>query len=161
MSIIEFLQISTKWLAWLGLALSAITLIAFLIKWGIRFRLVGTTIFTFLLCGSCFAFLKSYTPPKVVEGAKYAPIVFDNGKDLVIAKASKDFSIESIRPTLQQLAGNIKGGERNGAIVHIRLRQIVPVSKGISKPVILGEVIKDQEKETYIDLESNQLKNET
>ena len=48
----------------------------------------------------------------VIEGAKYAPVVFDNGKDLVVIQASDDFPQEAINPTLQQVAGNLKGSGR-------------------------------------------------
>lgn len=63
MSIPELIETATGWLAWSGLALSLMTLIAFLVRWGQRFRLVGVTSFTLLLLASCWAFGVSYTPP--------------------------------------------------------------------------------------------------
>ncbi len=42
-----------------------------------------------------------------------------------------------------QIAGNLKGGGRNGAQVKVRLRKIESAGDGISKPIILGEVIND------------------
>ena len=143
MSLPDFLIEATKWLTWLATGLGLLTIIAFIINWGIKFRLVGASIFTFLLCGSCLAFAKSYEPPYLVEGAIYAPVVYDNGSDLVVAQANEDFPLEAIEPSLMQIAGNLKGGGRNGAKVHIRLRKLEPLSNEITKPVILGEVIKD------------------
>ena len=140
MSLLELLESSSKWFAWAGLGFAAITLISFIINWGAKFRLVGATVFTLLLSASSWAFSASYTPPFVVEGAKYAPVVYDNGNDLVIAQASKDFPDEAIQPTLEQIAGNLKGGGRQN--VHVRLRRIEPVEEGVSRPVILGEVVK-------------------
>ena len=43
-----------------------------------------------------------------IEGAKYIPIVYDNGFDLIIAKANIDFPLEAIEPTLKQLSENLK-----------------------------------------------------
>ncbi len=143
MSITELLEKGTIWLGWSALGLFAITVICFLFGWGLKFRLVGATIFTFLLSGSCWAFAKSYTPPFVVENALYAPVVYDNGYDLVVAQASDDFPGESIQPTLEQIAGNLKGGGRNGANVHVRIRRLITNEEGISEPIILGEVIRD------------------
>ena len=152
MSMSEVIQDITKWLAWGGSGLFILTVLAYLLNWGIKFRLTGTTIFTLLLSASCWAFEKSYTPPFNVEGYKYAPIVYDNGFDLVVAQASNDFPEESIKPTLLQIAGNLKGGGRNGAQVKVRLRKIESVKDGISKPIILGEIINDLKESKIIEL---------
>ena len=128
------------------------TFLAYLFNWGIKFRLTGTTIFTLLLSASCWAFDQSYTPPFNVEGYKYAPIVYDNGFDLVVAQASNDFPEEAIKPTLLQIAGNLKGGGRNGAQVKVRLRKIESAGDGISKPIILGELINDLKESKIIEL---------
>ena len=84
----ELLSTSTIWLAKGGVALLGLTLIAFIARWGIRFRLVGVSSFTLLLSVSCWAFGLSYTPRVQVDGALRAPIVFDNGDDLVVASLS-------------------------------------------------------------------------
>ncbi len=152
MSISEVIQDVTRWLAWGGLGLGLVTILAYITGWGIKFRLTGITIFTLLLSGSCWAFAQSYTPPVNVEGYKYAPIVYDNGYDLVVAQASNDFPEEAIKPTLLQIAENLKGGGRNGAQVYIRLRKIESKGDGISKPIILGEVIKDLKESKIIEL---------
>ncbi len=152
MSIIEVIEHATKWLAWGGLGLSTLTILSYLFSWGIKFRLTGITIFTLLLSGSCWAFDQSYTPPFKVEGYKYAPIVFDNGVDLVVAQASNDFPQEAVKPTLLQIAGNLKGGGRNGAQVKVRLRKVESAGDGISQPIILGEIINDLKESKIIEL---------
>ena len=146
MSLPELLQASIKWLTWSGIGLAFITIITFLFKWGPRFRLIGITGFTFLLAGSSWAFANSYTPPVVINGALRAPIVFDNGDDLVISQVPADFPQEAIKPTLEQIAGNIKGGGRKGGVVHVRLRKVLPAEEGISRPVIIGEITRDLRK---------------
>ena len=152
MSMSEVIQDLTKWLALGGAGMGLITVLAYFFSWGIKFRLTGITIFTLLLSASCWAFDQSYTPPFNVEGYKYAPIVFDNGFDLVVAQASNDFPEEAIKPTLLQIAGNLKGGARNGAQVTVRLRKIEPAGEGISKPIILGEIINDLKESKIIEL---------
>jgi len=139
MNLPQLLQDSTGWLTWGGLGFAALTGVAFVARWGLRFRLVGVTSFTLLLAISSWAFSVSYTPPVVVEGALRAPVVFDNGNNLVVAQAPKAMEAEAIEPTLAQLAGNLRPGGRGGDEVVIRLRQLQVVSEGVSQPVILGE----------------------
>ena len=139
----ELLSTSTIWLAKGGVALLVLTLIAFIARWGIRFRLVGVSSFTLLLSVSCWAFGLSYTPTIKVDGAQWAPIVFDNGDDLIVAQAEADFPEQAIEPTLQQLAGNVRPGGRISPEVTVRLRQLQPAGEGGSRPVILGETVRD------------------
>ena len=136
----ELLETSSGWLAWGGAALSALTLVAFLARWGLRFRLVGVTSFTLLLSASCWAFSVSYTPTVKVDGAVRVPVVFDNGDDLVVAQAGDDFPPEAVAPTLEQLAQNVRPGGRSSAVVSVRLRQLRPAGDGTSKPIVLGEL---------------------
>lgn len=139
----ELLSTSTIWLAKGGVALLGLTLIAFIARWGIRFRLVGVSSFTLLLSVSCWAFGLSYTPRVQVDGALRAPIVFDNGDDLVVAQAQADFPNEAIEPTLKQLAVNVRPGGRTSPEVTVRLRQLQPAGEGATRPVILGETVLD------------------
>ncbi len=155
MSLTQLLEEAAKWLAWMGLGLGLVTIIAFFVGWGAKFRLVGATVFSLLLSISSWAFLQSYTPPLVVNGAKYAPVVYDNGNDLVVAKAPEGITKEGIQPTLEQIAGNLKGGGRNRTMVHVRLRELSPDGEGISKPIVLGEVIRDIEKNITIPLKKD------
>ena len=143
MSISQLLQEVTIWLAWSGLGLGFMTIVAFLFNWGLKFRLVGTAIFTLLLSGSCWAFNESYTPPRTFEGAMYTPVVYDNGGNLVVAQVQADFPSEAIDPSLQQLSENLKGGGRNGAEITVRIRKIEAQSPGVSTPIVLGEAIRD------------------
>ncbi|MBQ57855.1 hypothetical protein CL642_02560 [bacterium] len=142
----ELLEMSSKWLAWSGLGLSVLTLVAFITQWGVRFRLVGVSSFTFLLAVSCWAFSISYSPPIRIDGAQQVPIVFDNGTNLVVAQAAEGFQSEAINPTLNQIAANLRPGGRN-LEVRVRLRQIQPVNEGTSRPVVLGEVTRNFDQE--------------
>ena len=142
MSFFELLKSTPKIFGVLGIILFFITLITFFFNFKIKFRLTGATIFSFLLSLFSWAFLQSYIENIKVDGAVYAPIVFDNGTDLIIAKANKDFQEISIKPTLEQLSLNLKKGSRSGQKVKIKIRSLEKVSEDISKPTILGEVEK-------------------
>jgi len=157
MSISQFLQDATIWLAWSGIGLAIITLIAFITRWGIKFRLVGASIFTLLLSFSIWAFQESYNPPIEIQGALYVPVVYDNGADLVVAQAPEEFPPEAIQPSLEQIAQNLKGGGRNVKNVYVRIRKIEPVEEGLSKPVVLGEVIRDPSKKLTTIVANNKI----
>ena len=143
MSFFELLENTPKIFGFLGTSLLVVTLIAFIFNYGIKFRIIGATIFSLLLSLSSWAFIQSYTEKVVIEDAKYVPIVYDNGFDLIIAKADDDFPKESIGPTLEELLENLRKGSRSGANVKIKIRKLEKISDGVSKPVVIGEVQKN------------------
>jgi len=143
MSFFELLEKTPKIFGFFGIFLFIGTLIAFIFNFGFKFRIIGATIFSLLLSLSSWAFIQSYTEKVVIDGAKYLPIVYDNGFDLIIAKAKNDFPKESIQPTLEQLSDNLRKGSRSGANVKIKIRKLEKISDGVSKPVIIGEIRKN------------------
>ena len=143
MSFFELLDNTPKIFGIFGIFLLMGTIVAFIFNFSFKFRLTGATIFSLLLSLSSWAFIQSYTEKVVIEGAKYVPIVYDNGFDLIIAKAEEDFPEESIKPTLEQLSDNLMKGSRSGANVKIKIRKLEKITDGISKPVIIGEVQKN------------------
>ena len=143
MSFFELLENTPKIFGFLGIFLLCLTVIAFIFNFGFKFRIIGATIFSLLLSLSSWAFIQSYNEKVVIEGAKYLPIVYDNGFDLIIAKADDDFPQESIESTLEQLSENLMKGSRSGANVKIKIRKIEKISEDVSKPVVIGEVKKN------------------
>jgi hypothetical protein len=130
---------------WLGAAsgvLAVITIAAFLLRWGVRFRFVGITSFTALLAISCLAFAVSYRPRVTVEGAVSVPLVFDNGADLVVAAAPADLPSSAAAASAEQVARNLRGNGRvsDEGVVRVRLRRVEQTAPGLSEPVILAEV---------------------
>jgi len=142
MSFFELLESTPKIFSVVGIVLFFITLLTFFLNFKIKFRLTGATIFSFLLSLFSWAFLQSYIENVKVEGAVYAPIVYDNGTNLIIAKANNDFQRISVQPTLEQISLNLKRGSRSGQTVKIKIRSLEKISEDISKPIILGEVEK-------------------
>jgi hypothetical protein len=131
---------------WLGAAsavLLVLTVVAFLVRWGIRFRLVGVTSFTVLLSLSCLAFAVSYTPRQTVEGAISVPVVFDNGSDLVVAAAPADMPLETFLPSVEQVAINLRGSGRGTQNVEVRLRRVESTADGTDTPIVLATAIRN------------------
>ncbi len=131
---------------WLGVAsavLLLLTVVAFVVRWGIRFRLVGITSFTVLLSLSCLAFAVSYTPRQQVEGAISVPVVFDNGSDLVVAAAPAQMDPQAYGPSVQQVALNLRGSGRGTQMVEVRLRRVEPIGEGSDVPVVLATAIRN------------------
>ena len=143
MSFFELLENTPKIFGFFGIFLFICTVVAFIFNFGFKFRIIGATIFSLLLSLSSWAFIQSYNEQVVIEDAKYLPIVYDNGFDLIIAKAEENFPEESIKPTLEQLSKNLRKGSRSGANVKIKIRKLEKISAGISKPVVIGEVQKN------------------
>ena len=142
MSFFELLTSTPKIFGVIGIVLLFITLISFFFNFSLKFRLTGATIFSFLLSIFSWAFLQSYSEIIDIDGSVYVPIVYDNGSDLIITKADQDFPLESIEPTLKQIASNLKKGSRSGRKVKIRIRSLEKISEGVSKPIVIGEIEK-------------------
>tara|TARA_B100002052_G_C15456444_1_gene407947 strand:+ start:54 stop:497 length:444 start_codon:yes stop_codon:yes gene_type:complete len=143
MSFFELLENTPKIFGFFGIFLFLATVIAFILNLGFKFRIIGATIFSLLLSLSSWAFIQSYSEKVSIEGAKYVPIVYDNGFDLIVAKVEDDFPEEAIEPTLHQLSENLLKGSRSGANVKIKLRKLEKISNEVSKPVVIGEIKKN------------------
>jgi hypothetical protein len=131
---------------WLGIASAALlllTVVAFVVRWGIRFRLVGVTSFTVLLSLSCLAFAVSYAPRQLVDGAVSVPVVFDNGSDLVVAAAPADLAPEAFEPSVEQVALNLRGSGRGTQQVEVRLRRVESTAPGTDTPKVLATAIRN------------------
>ena len=145
MSTDPILLVAGEWLGAASGVLAVITIAGYLLRWGVRFRLVGITSFTALLALSCLAFAVSYRPRVMVEGAVSVPVVFDNGAELVVAAAPADLPAAAAAPSAEQVARNLRGNGRQSddAIVRVRLRRVESVDPGLSRPVVLAEVRRD------------------
>jgi hypothetical protein len=145
MSTDPILLVAGEWLGAASGVLAVITIAGYLLRWGVRFRLVGITSFTALLALSCLAFAVSYRPRVMVEGAVSVPVVFDNGAELVVAAAPANLPAAAAAPSAEQVARNLRGNGRQSddAIVRVRLRRVESVAPGLSQPVVLAEVRRD------------------
>lgn len=130
------------WIGALGLLLVVLTVSGFWARWGFRFRLVGISSFTVLLAVACMAFAVSYEKRQPIPDAVNVPIVFDNGRGLIIAAPQEPLPVAAIAPTLRQLAVNQSRRPQSAANgqITVRLRQVEPAEEtGVSRPRLLGE----------------------
>lgn len=126
----------------MGLLFVVLTVAGFLARWEIRFRLVGVSSFTVLLSLSFMTFALSYEERQTIPGAVNVPVVFDNGRGLVIAAPQEPLPVAAVAPTLQQLAANQSQRPQSAVDgrITVRLRQVEPTDEaGVSRPRLLGE----------------------
>jgi hypothetical protein len=138
----DFLQY-TQWSGIATLAFAVLLGLGFILKWGIRFRLVGATGFMIVLTAGLFALSLSPLSRTVIPGAMRYTRVYDNGvTQTVIAVTPKVTPVE-LDATLRQAAsdfysyGRMAMGDNE---LTIRARTVVHPEKGVSVPLFLGEI---------------------
>lgn len=138
----ELLDFS-KWLGIATLAFAALTVVAFVLNWGIRFRLVGITAFTGVLAGGVFALGLGLFQRVEIPGAVRYTRVFDDGARQIVIAVAPDITESQLEATLQQAASDLYSPGRGGAgqmPLVIRARTIVHPQPGVSEPIFLGRV---------------------
>ncbi|MEN9207668.1 MAG: Ycf51 family protein [Gloeomargarita sp. GMQP_bins_120] len=138
----EFAQ-AARWVGGLTLLLAGLTGVAFVARWGIRFRLVGITAFLVVVTGGLFALgLTPVTRTLLPDAVRYTT-VYDNGATQVVIAVPRDITPTQLRATLQQAAndlfayGRLVKGE---PVLTIRARTLLHPEPGVTEPVYLGYV---------------------
>jgi hypothetical protein len=131
---------------WSGIATIAtliVTIIAFIAKWGFRFRLVGATSFMGVLTIGIFALGLSFFPHETIPGAVRYSLVYDNGSNLAVVSVPQNIDRTAIEPTLRQAASDLYSYGRTGTKGNdrfiIRLRTVLHPNDRTSQPLFLGE----------------------
>ncbi|AFZ23340.1 Protein of function (DUF2518) [Cylindrospermum stagnale PCC 7417] len=139
----DFLQY-TQWSGIATLVFAAVTILAFIVKWGFRFRLVGTTGFMLVLTGGLFALSLVPLSRTVIPGAVKYTLVYDNGSNQTVIATSPQISPTELEATLLQAASNLYSygrlGSRNNNQLIVRARTVIHPEPGLSVPVYLGQV---------------------
>jgi hypothetical protein len=138
----EFLRLAI-WLGYATLASLLLTLVAFGLGWGVRFRLVGVTSFMVVLAVGSLAFSLGYRERIEIAGSSPYTVVFDSGSDQVVIAVPPSVSADSLEPTLRQAAYNLYStGRYNPARnqMTIRLRTLIHPQPGVTQPLYLGQV---------------------
>ncbi|BAZ82682.1 MAG: Ycf51 family protein [Sphaerospermopsis sp.] len=139
----DFLQY-TQWSGIATIAFAVLTILAFILKWGIRFRLVGTTGFMIVLTAGLFSLSLVPLSRTVIPGAVKYTLVYDNGSNQAVIATTPEITPEELEATLRQAASNLYSYGRLGAggnnQLTIRARTIIHPEPGISIPVYLGKV---------------------
>lgn len=131
---------------WMGigtLTLAALTVLGFILKWGVRFRLVGATGFAIVLMVGLFGLsLEPFTRTVVPGAAPYAT-VYDSGASEIVITVPADVTPEILDASLRQAASNLFKPYRlgiPGQTATIRARRIIHAPGGVSRLVYLGQV---------------------
>lgn len=139
----DFLQY-TQWSGIATLVFAVFTILAFVLKWGIRFRLVGTTGFMLVLTGGLFALSLVPLSRTVIPGATRFTLVYDNGSTQAVIATSPQITPSQLDATLRQAASNLYSygrlGSRNENYLIIRARTLIHPEPGVSVPLYLGQV---------------------
>ena len=139
----NFLQYA-QWSGIATLVFAAIAVLAFIVKWDIRFRLVGATGFMIVVTAGLFALSIVPLSRAVIPGAVRYTLVYDNGTTQAVIATSPKITPTQLEATLRQAASNLFSSGRSGTRVDdkltVRARTIVHPEPGISVPVYLGDV---------------------
>lgn len=133
----------TQWCGYTTIGFLVLTIIAFMFKWGFRFRLVGVTSFMGVVTGSIFALGVGLFTPVHIEGAVRYHLVYDNGANQAVITVPATINQQEIDATLRQAAEDLFSPGRlglGGDQLMIRMRSIFHLENGISQPLYLGEV---------------------
>ena len=137
-----FLQL-TKYFGLATLTMAGITLLAFVLGWGFRFRLVGITSFIGVLTGGLLGLSFEPFTRTVVPGAISYNTVYDSGAAQIVIKVPDTITPTELEATLQEAASNLLKPSRlggTGAMTPtIRARSIVHEPGGVSQLVYLGQ----------------------
>jgi Protein of function (DUF2518) len=132
-----------KWSGIATIAFGVLAGLAFVFKWGFRFRLVGVTGFMGVLTSGIFALsLGLYTRPSIPGAVHYARI-FDAGADQVVIAVPPEINESQLDATLHQASldlfspGRLSMGSDR---MVIRARTLLHPKPGVSQLVFLGEV---------------------
>ncbi|WP_250122539.1 Ycf51 family protein [Chroococcidiopsis sp. CCMEE 29] len=136
--------LATKWVGIITLIFAVITVLSFILKWGIRFRLVGATGFLGVLTSGLFALGLVPFTRSVIPGAVRFSTVYDNGSTQTVIAVRPQISESELEATLRQAASDLYSYGRLGRTgeeqLTIRARTIIHPEPGVSKPLYLGQV---------------------
>ncbi|MBW4690628.1 MAG: Ycf51 family protein [Lyngbya sp. HA4199-MV5] len=131
------------WSGYFTLFCAALMVLGWMLKWGIRFRLVGITGFMGVLTGGLFALgLGLHDLPQIPGAVKFTR-VFDSGASQVVIVVPPTITETQLDATLRQAAvdlystGRLSQGE---ATMTIRARSLLHPQPGVSQPLYLGQI---------------------
>lgn len=133
----------TEWSAYATLAFAVWAIAAFLFKWGIRFRLVGTTGFMIVLTIGLFGLSLGLFNHSVIPGAVRYTLVYDNASNMTVVAVKPDITPTEVEATLRQAADDLFSYGRIGMgddKFTVRLRTMTHSEPGVSEPLYLGQV---------------------
>ncbi len=131
-----------KWSAILTAAAFVLAVLAFIFKWGFRFRLVGITGFMAVLTVGVFGLSLGLFSYSNVPGAVPFTLVYDNGGSQVVIKLPPTVTESEVEASLRKASADLNSYGRLGGLnnqMTIRARTVIHPEEGISKPLYLGK----------------------
>ncbi|MBO1061718.1 MAG: DUF2518 family protein [Aphanizomenon flos-aquae CP01] len=139
----NFLQY-TQWSGIATIVFAVFTILAFIVKSGFRFRLVGATGFMLVLTGGLFSLSLVPLSRTVIPGAVKYTLVYDNGSNQTVIAIAPQITPTELEATLRQAASNLYSYGRLGSggnkELTVRARTIIHPEIGLSVPLYLGQV---------------------
>lgn len=134
----------TQWSAIITLVVFILAILAFVLQWGVRFRLVGITGFMVVLTIGIFGLgLGLFNRVTVPDAVRYA-LVFDDGANNAVITVPQDVNKFQLEATLKQASYDLFSYGRNDVSgdrqMTIRARTFLHPKPGISLPLYLGQV---------------------
>jgi hypothetical protein len=117
--------------------------LAFLFKWGLRFRLVGVTGFMAVMTVGLFSLTLAPLSRTAIPGSVLYSLVYDTGGGEAVIAVSPEITQPQLVATLQQAAGSSFSTGRMGSaknVLTVRARTVIHPEAGISVPLYLGQV---------------------
>lgn len=143
MNVNSNLLIYAQWAGILTVALAILTVIAFIFKWGFRFRLVGVTSFMGVIAASIFGLGLGLFSRTEIPGAVRYSLVYDTGGAQTVVTVPPTITESELEATMRQAAADLYSPGRSGRgrdYLTIRVRTVVHPEPGLSQPLFLGEV---------------------
>jgi hypothetical protein len=135
-----------KYFQWSGiatLAFAVVTIVALLLNWAFKFRLVGATGFMMVLTTGLFALGLVPIVHSNVPGALHYSLIYDNGSDRATIVVAQPVTEAGLDATLRQAASDLYSYGRSGSAekqLKVRARSVIHPQPGVSQPLVLGEV---------------------
>jgi hypothetical protein len=131
-----------KWLGITTIVSLVVAIVAFVLGWSFRFRLVGVTSFMGVLTAGFFALGLGLFPHAKIPGAARYALIYDNGANQAVVAVSPEIEKSAIEPTLIQAATDLYSYGRTGTAGNdqftIKLRTVLHPQTGVSQPLFLG-----------------------
>jgi Protein of function (DUF2518) len=140
----EQLVLAAQALAIATIVFGAVTTIAFMAKWGFRFRMVGVTSFTGVLAGAALGLsLALYQRPTLPDAQAFVR-VYDRSAGQLVITVDPKMTPHQLEATLKQATIDLSSPGRSSAdgTITVRARVMVHTAPGLTQPLYVGAAVR-------------------
>lgn len=122
----------------------AVTTIAFIAKWGFRYRMVGVTSFTGVLAGGALGLSLALYQRPMIPNAQAFVRVYDRSAGQLVITVNPKMTPEQLEATLKQAAIDLSSPGRSSAdgMITVRARVLVHTEPGLTQPLYVGVAVR-------------------